>query len=137
MPDIKINGKNRSYEESQIIEFNEGLIGLPQMRRAALIEADECAPFQWLASIDDESVRFIVVDPHHLYTDYDAGAFLPSGDSTSGRVQLLAIVKVFTDWQKTTVNLRAPIYLDETTRRGAQIILSESNYKLEENLPLN
>ncbi len=137
MPAIKINGQDHSYEEHQIIEFTEGLIGMPRLRRAALIESAEYAPFRWLASIDDESVRFIVVDPDEVYADYDAGAFLPPGEPDSGKVLLLAIVKVSSDWQKTTVNLRAPIFVDYATKRAAQIILSESEYQLEEALPLN
>lgn len=138
MPAIKINGQDHSYEENQIVEFTEGLIGLPRLRRAALIESAEFAPFRWLASIDDESVRFIVIDPGEVYADYDAGAFLPPGEPDSGgKVLLLVIVKVSSDWQKTTVNLRAPIFVDHTTKRAAQIILSGSEYQLEEALPLN
>jgi flagellar assembly factor FliW len=137
MPAIKINGQDHFYEEDRIIEFTEGLIGLPRLRRAALIEPDGYAPFRWLASIDDESVRFIVVDPNEIYADYDAGAFLPPDGPEGEKVSLLAIVKVSSDWQKTTVNLRAPIFVDHLTKRAAQIILSESDYQLEEALPLN
>jgi flagellar assembly factor FliW len=122
-----INNTEHQYEESQIVEFAEGLLGLPQMRRAALIPAEGFAPFSWLASLDDDSVRFIVVDPKEVFADYDSGSELST----------LAIVKISSDWQKTTVNLRAPIFVDTKTKRGSQVILSESNYKLEEALPLN
>jgi flagellar assembly factor FliW len=133
MPDIKINGKDHSYTEDQIIEFAEGLIGMPRLRRAALVESDEYAPFCWLASLDDENVRFVVVDPCAVYPDYE------TEDDCSEEEDFCfwAIVKVSSDWQKTTVNLRAPIFVDKKTRRGGQVILTESEYKLEETLPLN
>ncbi len=133
MPAIKINGKDHSYEDDQVIEFAEGLIGLPRLKRAALVESDEYAPFCWLASLDDENIRFVVVDPCAVYPGYET----ESADDTEDEFSFLAIVKVNSDWQKTTVNLRAPIFVDKKTRRGGQVILAESDYQLEEALPLN
>lgn len=130
MPAIKINGQDHFYGEDQIIEFIEGLIGFPHLRRAALIASSDYAPFCWLASIDDASVRFIVVDPDEVYADYEAKT------PDDGSVSLLAIVKVSSDWRKTTVNLRAPIFIDRAKKRGIQMVISESKYQLEEALPL-
>jgi len=47
----------------------------------------------------------------------------------------LVIVKISSDWQKTTVNLRAPILINAESKRGVQMVLSESPYGLSENLP--
>ena len=134
MPAIKINGKDHSYEEDQVVEFAEGLIGLPRLRRAALIESDEYAPFCWLASLDDEDIRFVVIDPTEIFSDYRTET---DNNSAEEKRSLWAIVKISSDWQKTTVNLRAPIFIDEKTKCGAQVILTGSDYKLEETLPLN
>jgi len=132
MPAININGKDHSYEEDRIIEFAEGLIGLPRLRRAALVESPEYAPFSWLASLDDDEVRFVVIDPTEIYSDYK-----PDTVEGSDEHKLRAIVKVSSDWQKTTVNLRAPIFIDEETKSGVQVILADSEYQLEEAFPLS
>ncbi len=132
MPDIKINGTDHSFAEDQIIEFAEGLIGLPQLKRAALVESEEYAPFCWLASLDDENVRFVVVDPAQVFPGYET-----AGEDEEDEFAFWAIVKVSSDWRKTTVNLRAPIFVDKRTRRGGQVILTESDYQLEQALPLN
>ena len=137
MSKLSINGKEYVYDESEIIAFTEGLIGLPQMRRVALIPLAEFSPFSWLASVDDEKCRFIVVNPQEIYKDYSACE--PTEMASIGRNSLkpLAIVKISSDWRKTTVNLRAPIFIDTETKRGAQLILNDSTYKLAESLPNN
>lgn len=127
---INIQGTKYSYDEREIINFSEGLIGFPEMRRAVLIPLAEYEPFCWLAAIDDEKVRFIVVNPKEIFADYQP-------NSENKEQQTLAIVKVSSDWQKTTVNLRAPIFVNQETRRAAQIILDKSDYKHAETLPNN
>lgn len=126
---IKINSKEYAYDEQAIINFSEGLIGFPEMRRAALIPLEKFAPFCWLASLDDEKSRFIVVNPREIYNDFET--------SENADLNALAIVKISSDWEKTTVNLRAPIFFDQETKRAAQVVLSESNYQLAESLPQN
>ena len=134
MHTININGKDHSYEDDQIIEFAEGLIGLPRLRRAALIESQEYAPFCWLASLDDDDIRFVVINPEAVYSDYRPDTARSSDDQ---KLSYWAIVTISSDWQKTTVNLRAPIFVDEHSKTGAQVILSDSEYQLEQALPLN
>lgn len=126
---INIQGTDYSYDERQVVNFSEGLIGFPEMRRAVLIPLDEYQPFCWLAAIDDERIRFIVVNPNEIFSDY-----APVSNSGEGS-QTLAIVKISSDWRKTTVNLRAPIFLDQKTRRATQVILEKFNYKHAEALP--
>ena len=131
---ITIKEKEYFYEEKDVLSFAEGLIGLPEMRRAVLIPLDEYAPFCWLASVDDEKSRFIVVNPKDIYDDYKPSA--PTNFS-SEELNTLAIVKISSDWTKTTVNLRAPIFINAETKSGVQSILGDNGYNLDESLPLN
>lgn len=126
---ITINSKEYAYDEKAVINLPEGLIGFPEMRRAALIPLEEFQPFCWLASLDDEKNRFIVVNPREIYRDFET--------KENADLNALAIVKISSDWEKTTVNLRAPIFFDAQTKRAAQVVLSESNYQLAESLPQN
>ena len=131
---ITIKEKEYFYDEKDVLNFAEGLIGLPEMRRAVLIPLDEYAPFCWLASLDDEKNRFIVVNPKKIYSNYQPA--LPT-DVNFEKSETLAIVKISSDWTKTTVNLRAPIFIDAETKSGMQSILSDTGYNLAESLPLN
>ncbi|CAN5415444.1 flagellar assembly protein FliW [soil metagenome] len=131
---ITIKGKDFSYDESQIINFAEGLIGLPEMRRAVLIAMDEFEPFCWLASIESEKTRFIVVDPNDVFAAYKP---FDSDAGSDEKLKMLAIVNVSSDWQKTTVNLRAPLVINQETLRGAQLVLTDSSYQFGESLIQN
>lgn len=121
------------YQESEVINFTEGLIGFPQMRRAVLIPMNEYLPFCWLASLDDEKNRFVVINPREIFSDYAPN--IPSELSETD-LQTLAIVKISSDWEKTTINLRAPIFINAETRKAAQVVLTESDYNLAESLPM-
>ena len=132
MPTITIEESEHSYDENEVITFEEGLIGLPQMRRAVIIAMNEFEPFCWLASTENENTRFIVVNPHNIFAGYE-----PCLSNTPTKPLTLTIVKISSDWTKTTVNLRAPIVIDAETKKGAQHILTESNYQFAESLPLN
>ena len=131
MQTITINQKEYYYDQKDVICFAEGLIGLPEMQRAVLIEMDEYEPFCWLASLENEYTRFIVVDPDEIFAGYQP---FENGNS-SAKTQTLAIVKISSDWEKTTINLRAPIVIDAETKSASQIILSDSSYKFAESLP--
>ncbi|MFM9904738.1 MAG: flagellar assembly protein FliW [Pyrinomonadaceae bacterium] len=129
---ISINEREYSFEDGEIIEFAEGLIGLPEMRRAVLIEMDEYQPFCWLASLENENTRFIVVDPQKIFEGYN-----PLEDLSPTEDRMLSIVKISSDWEKTTINLRAPILINAEKKSGSQLILSNSDYQFSERLPQN
>jgi len=128
MHTIQINGIEHSYTDAQVITFAEGLVGLPNLRRAVLIPLAEFEPFSWLASVDDESGQFVVVDPRCIYDDYEP---TPAGETA----ETFAIVTIHSNWLQTTVNLRAPIVVDRATQSGVQRILNDSPYSLAEVIP--
>lgn len=131
---ITIKGKEIPYDENEIITFAEGLIGMPEMRRAVLVPMDEFEPFCWLASVESEKARFVVVDPNAVFAGYEP---FSSEEAASANMQTLAIVKISSDWQKTTVNLRAPLVINKETQIGSQLILSDSKYQFAESLMQN
>ena len=134
MQTITINQKDYFYDQDSIISFAEGLIGLPEMRRAVLVEISESEPFCWLASLENENIQFIVVNPDEIFAGYQP---FKGGESNDGNMRALAIVKLSSEWTNTTINLRAPIIFNNETKDGAQVILSDSNYQFAESLPHN
>lgn len=139
MPTLRIQGTDLSYDEADIITFDEGLIGLPHLRRMVLVRQDDIAPLLWLASLDDPRVAFLVVEPHTLFSNFelrlpDDSHFrdIVSGDETP---VVLAIVLIASDWAQSTINLRAPLFISARTMHGAQIALTDSPYRVDEPLP--
>ncbi len=141
MPTIRINGAELEYREADIITFDEGLIGLPALRRMVLVNHAEAYPFLWLASLDDNHIAFLVLDPRTLFP-----AYAPPHTTLETDAQInfdkdetpliLSIVTIRAPHTHSTINLRAPLFISPARMRGAQIALVASAYQLAEPLPL-
>src|SRR3954469_13918362 len=70
MPTIQILGADLPYEATDIITFEEGLIGFPELKRLVLVRQTSIEPFLWLAAIDDPEIVFLVTDPRQIFPDY-------------------------------------------------------------------
>ena len=128
-------------QNETVLHFDEGLIGLPALREAALVRLPDYEPFWWLASLSDPHTKFLVVEPQQIFPDYEP--VLP--DEIAARLDLrrgekpliLSTVKISSDWTNTTINLRAPLFVNEATKHGAQAVLSGSDFRLDQPLPEN
>ena len=129
MPIFTLHNNSLEYEPSDVIHFAEGLIGLPGLRRLALVRQPEIDPFLWLAALDVDGMAFLVVEPRTLFPGYE----LPEYDAQEEL--LLALVKLEPEWTATTVNLRAPLIINRANKCGRQTVLTETPYKLDEHLP--
>lgn len=140
MSKIHIQSTDIEYAESDVITFEEGIIGLPHLRRMVVINQPEIVPFLWLASVEEPETAFLVMEPHSQFEDYEPS--IPSqtrvriGLAENEEPLLLTIVRITPEWQQTTVNLRAPLVVGPSSMRGTQLVLTESNYSVEQPLAL-
>jgi flagellar assembly factor FliW len=110
-------------EDSALIEFPAGLIGLPGTRWA-LIAAGPDSPFQWLHSLDEEDLALPVTSPWSFFPDYavelsDADTERVGGEDPDA-VEVLVTVRASAELSEFSANLRAPIVIHEG--RGFQVI---------------
>jgi flagellar assembly factor FliW len=139
MPAIKIQGTEIEFEEKDVITFSEGLVGFPQLKRMVIVRQDTIEPFMWLASLDHAELAFVVVEIGSVFNTspaLPADANLTSLLEADEKPVALAIVLIDSDWQKCTVNLRAPIFVSARAMAGAQIILADERFSVREQLPL-
>ncbi len=139
MQTIHVQGTDLAYEEKDILKFDEGLIGMPQLQRMVLIHYSEIEPLLLLCALDQPDVTFLVLEANSHVPNY-APCFAANVQTQLGLTDeeapvLLATVTIAPEWTASTINLRAPIVIAPTTMRGAQIILSDSPYQLAEPLP--
>ncbi|MDA0738215.1 MAG: flagellar assembly protein FliW [Nitrospirae bacterium] len=87
--------------------------------------------YQWLQSLDDGSIAFVVVEPGVVKPDYhveiqdDALHEIEFQDGDD--VVVLSIVTIPPDQpNKATANLQGPLIINATRNQGKQIILNES-----------
>lgn len=136
MPNITVLKQEIAYDETSIITFPEGLVGLPRLRRMVLVRRPDLEPFLWLASLDDPSVAFVVVNPRAIFAGYETSedvrqvVALPCDEEPA----LLAIVLVSEEGAQSSVNLRAPLVISPRTMTGRQVVLSGGAYRLDEPL---
>ena len=110
-------------EDSAVIEFPTGLIGLGGSRYALLAD-DPGAPFAWLHSVDDPGVALPVTNPWLHYADYA----VELSDADTDRIgagepdelDVWVTVRAAAEPSDFSCNLRAPIVV--WSGQGHQVI---------------
>ncbi|WP_425448028.1 flagellar assembly protein FliW [Dethiothermospora halolimnae] len=122
-----------TIEKEKIITFKNGLYGFEDQNRFTIIENnDKENPFQWLQSIDDSNLAFVVINPFIFKPDYDFD--IP--DSTVDKLEIedpkdlliYTIAVVPEDIKDVTVNLSGPIIINSKNKLGKQIIIEDKRY---------
>jgi flagellar assembly factor FliW len=140
MQTICIQSTEIEYEPSDVITFDEGMIGLPQLRRMVLVSQPEISPFHWLASVDEPETAFLVLDPLTQYERYAPS--IPEqtkariGLAAGEKPLLLTIVRISAEWQESSINLKAPMVIAPGAMRGMQIVATEREYLVDEPLAI-
>lgn len=113
----------RTVAEQDVIEFPNGLVGLPGNRYVLLQERAD-ALLSWLQSLADPALALPLIDPRLVRPDYSLA--LTSADRDALGLQSADDARVYVtvaarpDPRETTANLRAPILI--VGCRGFQVI---------------
>jgi len=127
-------------DQSQAINFPDGLIGLDEWHQFAIVSHPAGGPLQLLQSLEDARVSFIVTDPYRVETDYrlkltkaDAAALQYAGGAgevpeDNLDITAVCIVSVQEEPFLASVNLLGPLVINWQSGLGRQVIQSDSNY---------
>jgi flagellar assembly factor FliW len=127
-----INFGELEIQDDKIIDFPEGIPGFPELRRFVMLELEDVKPFQYLQAIGEPAVALLVINPFLVDPGYRFD--LTEREMEEIRVKkpeeagVYAVVTVPSDPSQTTMNLMAPILINERQRRGKQVILQDSGY---------
>ena len=115
--------------EIPVIDLVHPLPGFPDARRFALVQLDDAGILCQLRSLDDPSLRFLVVPPVSFFPDY---APVVSDDvvsdleiASADDVIVLLVLNAGDSLDTTTANLMAPVVVNTATRRASQVILDD------------
>jgi flagellar assembly factor FliW len=123
MPPVTIESSrfgSLEIEESAVIEFPTGLIGLGSIRWALVGDTTD-GPFQWLHSLEDGNLALPVTNPWAFFADYEVQ--LSDADTAklgADQATVLVTVRAGAELSDFSANLRAPILIAEG--RGHQLI---------------
>ncbi len=120
--------------EDRILFFREGLPGFPDHHRFVVLSFDDLRPFDYLQALDTPPVAFLVISPSHVLEDYRMNLSGPDladlASSDPADLTVYAVATVPEDPWKATVNLFAPIVINEKSKNGRQFLLHDSGYSV-------
>jgi len=129
--------EDRKWAQREIL-FPQGLVGLPGLRRWILVDMDPPLPMKWLQSLDREGFRLPVIDPGYYVEEYAFSVDGPSQQllATDDVDDLLVMVisTITSGGNSVTGNLSAPLIVNYRNRRGVQMILTDGDYPLRQEI---
>ena len=117
-----------------VLDMVTPMVGFPEHRRFALARLDEDGLVCDLFSLDDESLRFVVVPPSAFFADYapeiDDATVEQLGIESADDVVALLVVTLGDRLEDATANLMAPVIVNHRTRRAGQVLLDDADLPL-------
>lgn len=133
---MKLNTKNFGeieIDKEKIILFPEGILGFEEEKQFIIINSeDEENPFQWLQSVSNPDLAFVIINPFFVYPNYDI--VIPETAQNKLKIKdekdiiIYSIVVVPEDMEKMTANLLGPIIINIHEKIGKQIVLDDNRY---------
>jgi len=121
-------------DEEKIIIFDDGIPGLEQYQKYALLQFEESYPIVWLQSMEETGICLPVLDTFKVLPDYvfdiddtDVKALELKGPD---ELHVVSVVVIPEDIQGMTVNLAAPIVINTITGKAKQIVLSGTEFNV-------
>ena len=115
--------------EIPAIELVHPLPGFPDHRRFALVQLDDDGVLCQLRSLEDPSLRFLVVSPVPFFPDYapEVGEDVVRDLEVASAedVIVLLVLNAGDSLDTTPANLMAPVVVNTATMRAIQVILDD------------
>lgn len=118
-----------TIDEEDVLTFVDGLIGMEECRRWALLADAQNTALGWLQSIERPEVALAVVCPRRFVPAYRARVARrdvePLGLSDAEGAHVLTIVNQAGD--SLALNLKAPLVIHVAARLGRQIVAKDNH----------
>ena len=119
-------------DEEKIITFEDGLLGFEDIKKYVVIEnPDEEVPFDWLQSVDEPELTFVITDPFLFNKEYEFNInddLINELEKENILVYTIAVVP--DDIKNMTINLKAPIIVNTKDKKAKQMIIENNKYPL-------
>lgn len=123
--------------DNEVFEFSHGIPGFKDSKKFMIVTVDD-SPFYYMQSLEDGSLAFIIISPFDFFQDYEFDiaeqTVAELGLESQEQVRIYNIVSVRDVLANATVNLAAPIIINERTKQGIQYILSDNTYSIHQRL---
>ena len=118
----------------EVIHFPRGIPGFERFKRYALFKSDEIEPFQWLISIDQEELGFVIIPPHYFAPDYNPKLYESDLQELAvepqDKLAIFAIVTLAQNPTESTANLQGPLIINVDKKLGKQVVIVDEDYSV-------
>lgn len=122
-----------SFDESEILNFENGLFGFESYKQFSLIRFDnENGNILCLQSLEESQLAFPIINPFSFIPEYlpllddDSLKKLNLNNEKEALFYNICVIRPIL--KDSTVNLRCPIVVNPDTRTAIQVILDNSQY---------
>lgn len=123
-------------DEQKIVTFRQGIPGLEDVKRFALIVHEATQPICWLQAVDKTEYSLPVIDPFIILPNYAFDILQEDVDDLSiaaeTDVHILSVLVIPKESEKMTINLAAPIIINVRQHLGKQIFIDGKDYVIKE-----
>ncbi len=127
--------------DEKIIHFDDGILGFEDYKDYTIlydIEADGKSFFSWLQSVDEKMLSFPIVNPLKVDENYNPTVndemLKPIGSYSDEDIAIFLLATIPQDVKEASVNMRAPLIINASTRKGIQLILDGQEYEIRHKL---
>lgn len=118
-------------EEEMIITFEEGIPGFEMLRRFVFIDGEEKA-FNYLQSVEDGEICFVITDPYQLFKEYapviNESYFEKLGGGKDEEFAIYSVVCLRDSIEESSINLAGPLLIQTEYKKGIQVITEDRKY---------
>ena len=125
-------------EDEKIINFEDGIIGFPDLKKFTLIydeEKENNSNIIWIQSLDEPAFAMPVMNPLLVKENYNPivedELLKALGNLAEENTLVLVTVTVPQNIEKTSVNLKAPIVINAKEKKAVQVIVEDEDVKYE------
>lgn len=124
-----------TIKESDILEFPDGIFAFEDYTRFIILAENEDSTFQWLQSIDDPGLAFVILEIKSLIPNYvpDIPLWILSGIGLTNLddAQIWGIVTIPQgNPHDMTINLQGPVIINPEKRVGGQFISNDDQHNV-------
>lgn len=122
---------------NEIIEFPAGILGFEELRQYVILEFEDSV-FQFLQSVEEPWLSFIIMKPELMRPDYQVSIEekyvkeLEFQDASEGRVYV--IITISEKISDMTANLQAPLVVNSKQCLAKQVVLMDGLYNTRHNV---
>lgn len=121
---------------SNVIFFQEGILGFADLKKFLLLEDPKDGIFAWLQSVQDPGIAFPVLEPEMFMDSYKVALSRTDLDALGAKnmegTRAYCIVTIPEDPTKMTANLKAPVVIHVASRQARQCVLQDNQLAIRE-----